>query len=250
MKSEYDDIASSYKDSKNLPFRKHIEAYTFLKTVGSVKDKECLDLACGDGYYSRLMNTQGAKRVVGVDYSKEMISLAKSHEESKESSMSYIHSDAKSLPASIGQFDVVIATYLFNYSQSLSDLKAFAHSCYSCLKAGGRLIALNDSPENHPNHFKRYKKYGFVKHADLPLKIASPITYDFFPDTDKNFSFKNFYFPKAYYEEALYASGFTDVSWHDPLVSKEGLETFGEDYWQDFLLDSPIAIFSAQKNHS
>ncbi len=34
--------------------------------------------------------------------------------------------------------------------------------------------------------------------------------------------------------------GFQDVRWHSPRVSPEGLQKFGQDFWQDFIDYQPI----------
>jgi toxoflavin synthase len=39
-----------------------------------------LDLACGEGFYTRLLRQTGAGRVVGVDLSAGMIALARQEE--------------------------------------------------------------------------------------------------------------------------------------------------------------------------
>ena len=65
--SQYDDIAEQYRRSKFSPLRTYIEAYTFLNLIGDVRGKRVLDLACGEGFYSRRLKTLGADRVVGVD---------------------------------------------------------------------------------------------------------------------------------------------------------------------------------------
>jgi 2-polyprenyl-3-methyl-5-hydroxy-6-metoxy-1,4-benzoquinol methylase len=78
--SSYDAIAREYKESKQLPFRIHVEAYTLLKLLGDVRGLAVLDLACGEGIYSRLLRRAGVQRVVGVDLSSAMIDLAREQE--------------------------------------------------------------------------------------------------------------------------------------------------------------------------
>ena len=73
----YDEIAEEYKTSKQLPFRKHIEAFTLFELLGDLNSKSMLDLACGEGIYARQFKRAGASKVLGVDLSAEMIRLAK-----------------------------------------------------------------------------------------------------------------------------------------------------------------------------
>lgn len=63
--------------SKRLFYRTAVEAHSFLKVLGDVKGLRVLDLACGNGHYTRIIFERGAKEVDGVDLSSEMIHLAK-----------------------------------------------------------------------------------------------------------------------------------------------------------------------------
>ena len=58
--AEYDRIASEYRDSKRLPFRDHVERYSLFRMLGDVRGARILDLACGDGFYTRLLMKAGA----------------------------------------------------------------------------------------------------------------------------------------------------------------------------------------------
>ena len=51
--SEYDAIAGAYNDSMQLSFRKYIEEYTLFETPGDIDGVTALDLACGEGFYTR-----------------------------------------------------------------------------------------------------------------------------------------------------------------------------------------------------
>ena len=73
MSTDYDAVAKEYKRSKLAPWRTYIERYSLLKLLGKVRGKSVLDLACGEGFCSRLVRERGAARVVGVDLSSGMI---------------------------------------------------------------------------------------------------------------------------------------------------------------------------------
>ena len=47
-------IGINYKNAlTNLPHKNYIEGPTFFKCLGDIAGKTILDLACGDGYFSR-----------------------------------------------------------------------------------------------------------------------------------------------------------------------------------------------------
>ncbi|XXT15053.1 methyltransferase domain-containing protein [Sorangium sp. So ce429] len=66
MPSRYDALADICSLANDLPYRSHVERYTYWELLGSVDGKSVLDVACGDGMYCRLLTQRGA-RVVGVD---------------------------------------------------------------------------------------------------------------------------------------------------------------------------------------
>lgn len=50
-RADYDDCAKEYTYTKLLSFR-GIEKHTFLRILGNPANLSCLELGCGDGYYS------------------------------------------------------------------------------------------------------------------------------------------------------------------------------------------------------
>ena len=76
MSPDYNAIAEEYKRSKLAPWRTYLERYSLLKLLGEVRGKSVPDLACGEGFYSRLIRERVAGQVVGVDLSSGMIGLA------------------------------------------------------------------------------------------------------------------------------------------------------------------------------
>jgi ubiquinone/menaquinone biosynthesis C-methylase UbiE len=75
---EYDEIAHEYRDSKLLPFRDYAESFSLFRLIGKLDGRTVLDLACGEGHYTRRLKQAGAARVLGIDISPEMIKLAES----------------------------------------------------------------------------------------------------------------------------------------------------------------------------
>jgi ubiquinone/menaquinone biosynthesis C-methylase UbiE len=64
--------------------------------VGNVRGKKILDLACGEGYNTRILAKRGA-RIVGVDFSKKMIEFARQTEKEEKLGIKYYVSDASRL---------------------------------------------------------------------------------------------------------------------------------------------------------
>jgi ubiquinone/menaquinone biosynthesis C-methylase UbiE len=73
----YATFVEKYKKSKLIPWRKYIETPSFLKLVGKLTTEDVIDLACGEGFYTRIMRDMTSGRVYGLDFSENMIKLAK-----------------------------------------------------------------------------------------------------------------------------------------------------------------------------
>src|SRR5438876_12386220 len=97
MTTNYDAIAEEYQRSKLQPWRLHLELYSLFDLAGDLAGKSVLDLACGEGFYTRLLRQKGAGRVVGVDLSAGMIDLARQEEARRPLGIEYVHQDAKKL---------------------------------------------------------------------------------------------------------------------------------------------------------
>ena len=71
--------------------------YTLEQSIGALDGLDLLDLATGDGYYARHFKRRGAKRVLGVDLSLDMVTLAKAAESKEPLGITYETGDCKSL---------------------------------------------------------------------------------------------------------------------------------------------------------
>lgn len=235
--AEYDDIAAEYAASKQLPFRLVVEAPTLFRLAGDVTGLTVLDLACGEGTYSRAFARRGAKSVLGVDLSDAMIGRARAIEQETSLGTSYRQGDAAAL-GRIGAFDLILASYLFNYAQTPDQLIAFARTVQANLKPGGRLIGINDNPLTPEEGYASLQAYGFTRTVEHPRHIGSRVRYQF-----GDWGFDNFWLPPAIYHRAFAEAGLSnfrfvpataDLSGHDPR------------HWQRFLNDCPIVGLEAR----
>ncbi|MGD2186190.1 MAG: class I SAM-dependent methyltransferase [Desulfobacterales bacterium] len=238
MNAVYDKIAKQYKASKRLPFREYIEWYSYKKMLGDLSQKSVLDLACGEGFYTRRIKRKGADKVVGVDISEKMIRLAKQQEQNHPLGINYILSDVMEL-GSIGNFDLVVASYLLNYAQTKEQLLKMCQTIAANLKPGSRFVGINNNPDQPPESFPICRKYGFTKNISGPLKEGAAITYEFFRGGQK-FRFDNFYLSRNTHDWAVKQAGLNPIQWHKIEVSPDGLKKFGQEFWQDFIDYEPI----------
>jgi toxoflavin synthase len=239
MTTDYDPIAEQYKRSKLQPWRAYVEAYTLMKRVGDLAGKAVLDVACGEGFYTRVLRQRGAAKVTGVDLSPKMIELARSNEAEEPLGIEYLVGDGRDMkfgPA----YDVAVAAYFLNYAHNRDELEAMCKGIARCLKPGGRFVTVNNNPACDLSLATSYRKYGFETSVVGALREEAPVRWTFHLD-DGKFEIENYYLSIETHEKALRAAGFRDIRWHQPMLSPEGEAANGRDYWSA-LLDNPPLI--------
>ena len=118
-----------YRDDLNNP--------AAFKMMGNVKGKRVLDLACGEGYNTRILAVKGAE-VVGVDFSESMIQLARQKEAEEKLGIVYFVSDAADLKVlSSNHFDLVTC---FMSLQDIEHYEEAISEVARVLKENGRFI--------------------------------------------------------------------------------------------------------------
>lgn len=238
MAAQYDAFAELYQRTKQAPLREHIEAFTLMRLIGDVRGARVLDLACGEGFYSRRLKRAGADLVVGVDISPAMIRLADQQERDCPLGVRYLCANAAELE-DLGQFDIVTAAYLLHYARDAQELGAMAQRIAAQLPAGGRFVSLNENPAQSAAQHAGYDRYGFNKTAVVPLTDGAEITY-WFVTGREHFQIQLHYFSTATYERALREAGFVDLAWHPLQLDPAGIAQHGAGYWQEYLLNPPI----------
>jgi 2-polyprenyl-3-methyl-5-hydroxy-6-metoxy-1,4-benzoquinol methylase len=245
MDTDYDRIAEQYKQAKLQPWRTHIERYAVLRLVGDVAGKAVIDLACGEGYYTRALRQQGAVRVVGVDLSRTMIGLAEAEEARRPLGVEYRVGDVRALEMP-GEFDLAFAAYLLNYAHTAEELTQMCRAVARALRPGGRFVTVNNNPTDPTTDFPRRQAYGFSRRVEGEWVEGAPIVWEFFLP-EGSFEVRNYQLSVATMEEAFCAAGLREVRWHAPEVSPEGLRKFGQEYWADFLARPPVAFIECVK---
>ena len=245
MTTNYDPIAEQYKLSKQQPWRTHIEAYSLLQLIGNPAGLSVLDVACGEGFYTRLLRQQGAARVTGVDLSQGMIDLARKQETLHQQGIDYLVGDARNLELH-EQYDLVVAAYLLNYAQDREELAAMTQGIARCLKPGGRFVTVNSNPALDFPTAPSYRKFGFETTIGGDFREGSPIKWTFYLD-GSCFDIENYYLDVAIHEAAFQAAGFRETRWHPPQFSPQGLAEFGGEFWLPFNTHPPVAFIECVK---
>lgn len=245
MGTNYDLISEQYQRAKLQPWRANIECFTFLGVVGDLDGMKVVDLACGEGFYSRILRAHGAASVTGVDLSEGMIALARAQEAKEPMGIDYLVGDGRKLQLE-AEHDLVVAAYLLNYATNAEELAAMLHGVARCLKPGGRFVTVNSNPALHFPSAPSYRKYGFETRVPGEWCEGAPFHWAFHLE-DGAIEIENYHLNVATHEEACRAAGFREIRWHELRLSPHAVDPSDDAYWATFLSHPPVICLECVK---
>ncbi|MBF0376198.1 MAG: class I SAM-dependent methyltransferase [Desulfamplus sp.] len=245
MLTNYDKIAQECDDARDVIFIKYADDYMHFKLIGDLSDKTILDIGCGTGSHTRAFRHLGAKKVVGIDYFKEMITIAEKKELSNPLNIEYFQQNIFE-PFSIGLFDIVTAFSVISIASSQEELTVLFKSVYNNLLNGGRFIIAGLNPELSPSAYQKCEKYGFKVTCESP-QIEGAIITSTLKINNNDVKFEDYYFKIDTYFHCLRNAGFTTINMHLPEISPEGIDKFGKEFWQDFITEKMQLYIECKK---
>ncbi|OFD98183.1 SAM-dependent methyltransferase [Bacillus mycoides] len=96
----------------------HISWQETINNIVDVQNKQVIDIGCGGGIYTKELALMGAKNVVGLDFSKEILQAAKENCNAFPN-ISFIHGDAHNIPYPNESFDLVISRAVIHHLQDV-----------------------------------------------------------------------------------------------------------------------------------
>lgn len=119
IRTFFDRRAKHYEKTFSLPLVKRLEQaeVSRILSVAEVASKSVLDIGCGYGKFSKLWKERGARLVVGMDFSKNMLEQAK-----KKGNCFFLMGDAFKIPFKEGSFDVITCIGVANYYENVDAL--------------------------------------------------------------------------------------------------------------------------------
>ncbi|MDR0219401.1 MAG: class I SAM-dependent methyltransferase, partial [Enterobacteriaceae bacterium] len=205
----YDVIGEHYEQFSNTVAQRQSELHDILNMIGDIRGKSVLDLACGYGYYGRELHRRGASRVVGVDISEKMIALAKTKSIQNGDNIEFHLQNVCEIQLS-EKFDIIIAAFLFHYSQSLDELKNMFQAAAAHLKPSGKIIACMVSPDYRLKN-GNCDNYGFKILAEEPWREGCRYQAEFLTTPPSPFTF--YRWSHQDYERVMNKVGFSRFSW-------------------------------------
>lgn len=248
----FNEIAHQYDrlNTADTPIRQYSEAYTIRRHMAPLLDgKRALDAACSDGYFCRLMTGLGAREVVGVDLSPEMLRIAR---QDGIQSIDYVEADVVNLP-DFDPFDIVLGSYVLNYARDVETLNRMCQRLFDGITPGGQFFCFVDHPDFDYRGDADFARYGLTKYRKGPAEDAEIINFQWHAQDHgqqvRQIHFDGVYFTRQALEKALAGAGFTGIRLHEPEVDPEGRAALGSAFWQRFLDGPPYVFLQAEKPH-
>lgn len=231
MSASYDSIVDQYMAYANASPTRPIEVRTMRQLAGLVEGRSVLDLACGSGYYGREFLRHGARSAHGVDQSQGMIDFARALSTYRGDEMTFQQHDVMEMPFT-GEYDIVLAAYLFNYAASLDELRRMFAAVIPHVKRGGRLVVQTLNPD-YRLALGNYAAYGVKVLEEGPWKQGARLRLEF-PGSPPAL-ITNYRWERAHYEQAVRAAGFSAAEWHEPMLEQSDIDARAEGYWEDYV---------------
>lgn len=239
VQEQYDEAASQFEEgmARMALYHRHCQDPVILQAVGDVRGKSLLDLACGNGFYTRRFRAQyGADPVLGVDLSPMLIQQAEAEESREPLGITYQVGDATTLSLQ-RRFDVITAIHLLHYLQGESEIEAVLRTIHTLLGPGGRFVTMIANPEfdlsaHDPEDSRR--KFGYYFSGAEP---GNGGLLRFHPggfEKDRELTFELRRWERGFLDQVAHRVGFTS-DWRDPFISAEGLAEHREEFFENYL---------------
>jgi ubiquinone/menaquinone biosynthesis C-methylase UbiE len=251
VREQYDETASIFEEgmARMALYHRHCQDPVIFRTLGEIRGKSLLDLACGNGFYTRRFHRDcGADPVMGVDLSPMLIRQAEAAEVREPLGIEYRVGDVTTLELE-RSFDVVTAIHLLHYLQSAEEIEAALRRIHALLRPNCRFVTMIANPEfdlakHDPQDSKR--KFGYYFSDAQP---GNGGLLRFHPggfEKERELTFELRRWERSFLDDIARRVGFTP-DWHDPFISAEGLAEHGADFFANYVSNPQSKLLELTK---
>lgn len=144
---------------RDIPQKRKELADEAVRLADLVRDKSVLDLACGTGYWTRVVS-DCAEMVVACDLSPEMISEARKKQYGR--AVDFVRADLYRLPFAAMAFDIVTLGFWFSH-EPRQNYGPFFNMVKPLVRRGGLVWMIDNNP---PAEGPMYRSVGVDEHGN------------------------------------------------------------------------------------
>lgn len=171
------------------------EQHALMEVLPDVRGLGVLDLACGTGRYSRLLGERGAKSVIGLELSTEML------EGAEKAYANFTQGDMRALPFRHASFDLIVCGLAIGHVENLGHV---IFEAARVLKQGGSLLYSDFHPLGYLAGWRR----------------------EFNGSNGRRYAVKHFVHLYSEHDAACRASGLTIRAVREPIIGRDIREDF------------------------
>jgi len=245
VREQYDDVASRFEEgmARMAVYHQHCQDPVIFRTLGDIRGTSLLDLACGNGFYTRRFRKEcGADPVVGVDLAPMLIEQARAAEARDPLGIEYRVGDAASLEMD-RRFGVVTAIHLLHYLGSGEEIEIVLGRIHALLEPGARFVTMIANPDfdlsRHDAEDSK-RKLGYYFSATEPGNGGRLRFHPGGFEKERELTFELRRWHRGFVDDIARRVGF-EPAWHDPFISPEGLAEHGPGYFENYLA-SPQSV--------
>ncbi|MBI4097555.1 MAG: class I SAM-dependent methyltransferase [Candidatus Levybacteria bacterium] len=193
--------------------------------LGDLSNKSVLDLGCGNGGFT--VKLIGAKSIVGIDASLEMLKQAKALE-ARFPNLSFIKADAAKLPFPDRSFEIVVASMLINTISSKQTVEEVFKEAARVLTKRGRFVISMANPltlEKSTKHRRTQWKQGQTQESLVP---GEEIIRVFEGKDGATLTVPNYYWPQDVLIELAKRNNLVHAETLEPKATEEDLRLHPE----------------------
>ncbi len=142
---EFWNATSSEYSADRTKSRKYVVDPALFETIGEIKGKKMLDVACGAGDISIPLVQQGAI-CTGIDFADDLVEVARGKARQLGLQIDYRVMDAREIQGLSNDYDLAVVALLFPHLPSKKDISSTIKGIASALKPNGRLVIAEPHP--------------------------------------------------------------------------------------------------------
>lgn len=239
VREQYDETASVWEEgmARMALYHRHCQDPVIFRTLGDIRGKSLLDLACGNGFYTRRFRSEcGAEPVMGVDLSPMLISHAEAADEREPLGIEYRVGDVTTLELN-RRFDVITAIHLLHYLRDEPEIEAALRRIHALLRSKSRFVTMLANPDfdlaaHDPEDSKR--KFGYYFSGSAPGNGGAMRFHPGGFEKEREMTFELHRWEREFLNGIARRVGFT-ADWHDPFISTEGLAEHGPEFFENYV---------------